>query len=299
MRGARAGGGAHARGARAGGGVGSALPDHGPVDDVPDAGLVDRGLDRDGFIRREGALSRVASEFAAPVGVLRERCAAAYPRQSLYLYGSVPRGTAVPGLSDLDALVVMDRRPTEADHAAADAIEHALDAAHPHVSGVGILLESRDRILSEAERYDLGFFVACLCTPVTGEDLAAHLPRYRPTVRLARDTNGEIADALARARARLDAQPDQTRTLCRGMARKIVRTGFTLVMPRWGGWTSDMELTHRVVTDYYPQWREPLREAITLARRPRGERAVVERLLDFGDQIAEEYATTIGVKSTR
>jgi predicted nucleotidyltransferase len=254
----------------------------------------DRGLDEDGYVRREGDRIRIAPEFRSVVDALRKRVRAAYPGMvSLYLYGSVPRGTAGVGSSDLDVMVILPEEPTDSDRAAADAIEATLDQAHPEIDGVGILLYSRDRILSEAERYDLGFFVACLCTPLDGEDLADWLPRYRPTTRLARDTNGDIAAALDRIRARLAAGEDPAR-LCRGLARKLVRTAFTLVMPRWGGWTSDMALTHAVVASYYPEWSAPLRRAVTLARAPDG--AEVDSLLEFGEQISHEYAVQVGLK---
>jgi hypothetical protein len=55
------------------------------------------------------------------------------------------------------------------------------------------VLGSTRVLLSELERYDGGFFVACLCTPLPGEDLAGQLPRYRPTGLLARETNGDLA----------------------------------------------------------------------------------------------------------
>ena len=46
----------------------------------------------------------------------------------------------------------------------------------PQIDGTGILLSSVSTVRSELERHDLGFFVACLCTPLLGDDLAAHLP---------------------------------------------------------------------------------------------------------------------------
>jgi hypothetical protein len=254
----------------------------------------DRGLDDTGHIRREGALTLIGPEFAAIVAALRGQARAAYPRMNgLYLYGTVPRGTARVGSSDLDVVVILQGEPTSEDRASADSIEAALDQEHPEIDGVGILLFSRDRILSDAERYDLGFFVACLCTPLDGEDLAGLLPRYRPTARLARDTNGDIAAALDRTRTRLASGDDPTR-LARGLARKLIRTAFSLVMPRWGGWTSDMELSHAVVTGYYPEWDAPLRQAIEQARAPRG--SEVPSLLAFGEKISREYAVQVGLK---
>ncbi|MEV6103115.1 nucleotidyltransferase domain-containing protein [Streptomyces sp. NPDC051940] len=115
---------------------------------------------------------------------------------SAYLYGSIPRGDAVPGVSDLDVLLALHHAPTDADRATARAMEARLDAAYPQIDGAGVLLFGTGMLLSELERYDMGWFLACLCTPVWGPDLGGRLPRYRPDSLLARETNGDLALAL-------------------------------------------------------------------------------------------------------
>ncbi|AIJ26845.1 hypothetical protein AMETH_6753 [Amycolatopsis methanolica 239] len=83
------------------------------------SGLVDdRGLASDGTIAREGSLDGVPAEFAPVVEALRVHVAGTFSRlHSAYLYGSIPRGTAVPGVSDLDALLAFHDEPTDADRA--------------------------------------------------------------------------------------------------------------------------------------------------------------------------------------
>ena len=122
--------------------------------------MTGRGLDEDGTILREGALDRVPAAFVPVVDAARARITAAFggPRlhsarlHSAYLYGSIPRGTAVPGVSDLDLLIVFRDEPAAADRAAADALEAALDDAYPQVTGVGIVLGSVRGTLSELDR---------------------------------------------------------------------------------------------------------------------------------------------------
>lgn len=153
---------------------------------------------------------------------------------SAYLYGSIPRGTARVGHSDLDLLVVLHAEPTDGDGEDARMLGEALDKEFRRIDGVGTLLYGRARVLSELERYDLGWFLACLCTPLLGDDLAEYLPRYRPDSLLARETNGDLALLLPRWRERIEgADSDEARRpLVRFMSRHLVRTGFTLVMPR-------------------------------------------------------------------
>jgi hypothetical protein len=140
------------------------------------------GLDRDGFIEREGDLARVPPAFAPVVEAVRAEVTAVFGPasqdgadepsaclptaclHSAYLYGSIPRGTALPGVSDLDVLVALRHEPAPTDQAAATGLEHALDARFPQINGAGILLYSTATLLSELERYDLGWFAACLCT---------------------------------------------------------------------------------------------------------------------------------------
>jgi uncharacterized protein len=296
----------------------------------------DRGLGRDGCIRREGSLDRVAPAFGPVVADVRGLVAARLGTRlhSAYLYGSIPRGTAVPGVSDLDAVILLRDDPPDTDthaNAAANATDEAdvparrgqgdagaagavpahvaavaqiagaLDERHEIIDGAGLLCWPVSRILDPAERYDLGFFLACLCTPLLGQDVARWLPRYRPTRRLARDTNGDIAAFLGRARADLDrADRDRggdIRRLCRSVTRKLVRTGFTLVMPRWGGWTSDLFVAARVFGEYYPAQAEAMADAATLARAPAGDAAIVSDLIGgLGGWLAQEYGRTVGVK---
>ncbi|MBV7696043.1 nucleotidyltransferase domain-containing protein [Streptomyces sp. TRM70350] len=264
-----------------------------------------KGLDSEGCLAREGSLARVQAPFRPVVAAARDRLPDVFGARlhSAYLYGSIPRGTARVGRSDLDLLVALREEPGDADRAAARALGEALDREFPEIDGVGTLLYGRARLLSELETYDLGWFVACLCTPLLGADLAEQLPRYRPDSLLARETNGDLALLLPRWRERIAGVEDTDvarRPLVRFMSRHLVRTGFTLVMPRWGGWTSDLVEMAGIFGAYYPQRAEQVRAAAALGYEPTGERAVLKAYVDdFGPWLAEEYARVHGVKAPR
>ncbi|MEU8258878.1 hypothetical protein AB0C06_31965 [Micromonospora inaquosa] len=72
--------------------------------------MAGRGLDVEGWIAREGALSRVPAAFAGVVDAARARIAEWFDSgrlHSAYIYGSIPRGTAIFGISDLDLLLAL------------------------------------------------------------------------------------------------------------------------------------------------------------------------------------------------
>ncbi|MET7697029.1 nucleotidyltransferase domain-containing protein [Streptomyces sp. NPDC005485] len=263
------------------------------------------GLDAQGYIEREGSLGRIPPAFRPVVAAARDQVLEVFGAgmTGAYLYGSIPRGTARVGRSDLDLLLVLREEPTESDRADAVRLGEALDKEFPEIDGVGTLLFSRTRLLSDLETYDLGWFVACLCTPLLGEDLAEFLPRYRPDSLLARETNGDLALFLPRWRERIaaaDDTPEARRPLVRFMSRHLVRTGFTLVMPRWNGWTSDLGEMAEAFGTYYPQRAVQLREAAVLGHEPTGDPAVLRSYVDdLGPWLAEEYARVHGLKAPR
>jgi uncharacterized protein len=264
----------------------------------------DRGLNDDGTIAREGALDRIPAAFAPVVDAARAQITARFgPRlHSAYLYGSIPRGTAMPGVSDLDMLIVLRDEPADPDRAVAKAIEAAIDGSFRQINGAGLVLSSVAASLSELERYDGGFFVACLCTPLLGEDLAGQLPRYRPTSLLARETNGDLALVLPRWRARAaEATTDaERRTISRYVGRRLARTGFTLIMPCWGGWTSDLDRSAELFGTYYPGRAAQMRVAAATARAPSADPAVLGMLIDdLGPWLAAEYTAVHGQKAPR
>lgn len=264
-----------------------------------------RGLRPDGTIAREGGLDRVQAPFAPVVAAARTRIAAAFPAEALhsaYLYGSVPRGTARPGRSDLDLLLALHRAPDAQDHARARELESGLDRDFAQIDGVGVLLAGAAELLSERERHDLGWFVACLCTPLLGADLGALLPGYRPTSLLARESNGDLAEALERWRTRAAGLTTDAglRTLLRGAARKTVRTGFSLVMPRWQGWTSDLEESAEIFGAHYPRYAARMREAAEAARYGDGGTARLTMLTEeLGPWLAAEHLRVHGARSPR
>ncbi|MGW3262654.1 nucleotidyltransferase domain-containing protein [Streptomyces sp. NPDC001056] len=263
------------------------------------------GLDPHGFIAREGSLDRVPGAFQPVVAAVRDRLPDVFGARldGAYLYGSIPRGTARVGRSDLDLLVVLRAEPTDADRALTRALGEALDREFPQIDGVGTLLYGRERLLGEQERYDMGWFVACLCTPLLGDDLAERLPRYRPGSLLARETNGDLARLLPRWRERIAAAADDEaarRRLVRFMSRHLVRTGFTLVMTRWNGWTSDLREMAEVCGAYYPGRAPQLLRAAEYGQEPVGDPYVLQSHVDdLGPWLAAEYARVHGVKSPR
>jgi predicted nucleotidyltransferase len=114
------------------------------------------GVDADGYLCREGSLERIQPDFTPLVERLRmsiTRMFDADRLHSAYLYGSVPRGTAVVGRSDLDVLLALRREPTARDRSDVDFLAEEIDADFREIRCAGIETASAATLLSEPERY--------------------------------------------------------------------------------------------------------------------------------------------------
>lgn len=261
----------------------------------------DRGLDEHGHVRREGALRLVQPEFAALVQEYAAAARAAFgpALDSVYLYGSIPRGTARVGVSDLDGQLLLTREPTRADRATTRRLEEELGAAYPQVSFVGILLDARTALTDPAERWDGGFHVRVLCTPLWGPDAGLDVEPHEVGLDLARGVQGDwrgalerlrqqaVALAQARAAAEVVAGDDEAvGPLCRSVGRRLARIAFAWVMPRWGGWSSDPAVMHRVVRVLEPGWSLPVAAAVRLGWEGEQDLGLAQELLGgFADEL--------------
>lgn len=71
-------------------------------------------------------------------------------------------------------------------------------------------------------------------------------------------------------------------------------------MPRWGGWTSDLQESAAVFGRYYPQRQEQMRTAAATARTPTASEPVLSMLItDLGPWLAAEYLRVHGAKTPR
>ncbi|WP_347349401.1 nucleotidyltransferase domain-containing protein [Nigerium sp.] len=251
-----------------------------------------RGIDAHGRILREGSAELIGRAFRPVVDDLIAFVRRAFGERvhSIYLYGSVVRGAAVPGASDLDAQVALRDDVTPADRERAASIGATLDELHESVRGLGVLIGSVAELTDPAEMHDAGFHLGVLCAPVWGEDLGEEIPRPRPTRALALGIQKTAPAALGRLRAALpEAESGDAEALCRSAGRRLARLAFALVMPRWGGWTSEPTTMALVFARLHPERAEEMADAVELGWSGRVDPVLALALCDgFGGWLVRE-----------
>lgn len=213
---------------------------------------------------------------------------------SVYLRGSVARGTAVMGISDIDFVVVL------VDDAASSLawvkpFQAAARRNHPFHTGVGFEFLRRTRLLDDERLATARFLMATQSVCLFGEDLIPTLPRYKPGPDAVVHAPA-LARKLARFRAGVavldgDEEPDREKLQegCRWIMKALVRTGFELVMAEEGTYTRDLVPCYRAFARHYPEKAAEMRRAVFLAINPIHDRGELLSFLDaFGSWLADE-----------
>jgi uncharacterized protein len=216
----------------------------------------------------------------AAAGLLAE---AFRPRlHSAYLYGSIARGNAVPGRSDVDLIAVLLAAPTGEDRVRADRVERALIEQFPLLFSAGVGLTHLQEAHSPAQRYGLQVFLRELGVCVWGEDLRPGLPRTKPSAAVAVGFHTDTHAVLAQAREALgtSTDPEVIPRVCRRAARRMVQVAFAVVMAREGIWATVLEEQAAAVGAAFPQWAGAAQRAAEQGRRPVADVDVVRELLN-------------------
>lgn len=162
---------------------------------------------------------------------LLEALTAGLPRQfpalihSIYLYGSVARGEALPGVSDLDITLLLNKPADSEALQRLEAWRQAFQLEQRIVSKVDFDIGSVDEALAPEHHDSWGFWLKHHCRCLWGEDLSAAFPLFQPDRRIALAVNADLPRVLARYREQLlqARTVSDERRLKREAARKLIR----------------------------------------------------------------------------
>ncbi|MDO9346881.1 nucleotidyltransferase domain-containing protein [Pseudomonas pergaminensis] len=212
------------------------------------------GVDAEGFILRVPDVS-VQLEFQP---LLEDACGLlSQPGlgvDGIYVYGSVARGDALPGVSDLDLTLVLSEPPTAARLERLEWIRCDLALRHPSVTKVDFDIGSRAQVLAAENKHRWGFWLKHHCRCVWGNDLAVQFERFRPSLDIALAVNGDfegVLSAYLSRIARADTEHERLR-LQREASRKLIRSTQTVCGVEGATWPQTLEEHVALFVQRYP-----------------------------------------------
>lgn len=171
-------------------------------------------------------------EFAALLDAVRTRLRALLGPQldSVYIYGSVARGLARPGHSDLDLSLVVTQALTLQQTQQLDALAQQCLVEHGQVSKIDFDIGLRSDVLDPQNLFSWGYWLKHECRCIDGQDLSAHFPLFAPSVAIAQALNGDYVQVLDAYRVKIAAARNlpELRKWQKEAARKWLRAGNLL-----------------------------------------------------------------------
>ncbi|WBF43733.1 nucleotidyltransferase domain-containing protein [Serratia rubidaea] len=144
---------------------------------------------------------------------------------SIYVYGSVARGKATVGRSDLDLCIIFYRPLQPAQESALASVRSELEAAHPMVSKIDLDCGILPEVMAAENLHSWGYWLKHHCRCVYGVDLAGRFPRFKPSRAIAVALNGDYLSVLHDyiERIRQMDEVNQRRRLQQSAAKKLIR----------------------------------------------------------------------------
>ncbi|WP_214829684.1 nucleotidyltransferase domain-containing protein [Exiguobacterium algae] len=168
---------------------------------------------------------------------------------SVYLYGSIGRGTAVVGRSDLDLTVLV--------HEDVDTTElmeqtERLLKEHREVIKIDYDIGRVDTALDPNKRFEWGFWLRHLCTCIYGEDLSTRFPLMKPDVHVSQALNQDFPIRLVAVREQL-----KSGTISyiekRSMVKRVIRAWYLTINARDESFAMTIEEQMEILRLYFPK----------------------------------------------
>ncbi|WP_214799852.1 nucleotidyltransferase domain-containing protein [Exiguobacterium sp. s50] len=208
------------------------------------------GTDEAGYVINQTDVIRIQPMFRpvldAVIQLLREEFAEAL--HSVYVYGSVGRGTAVVRRSDLDVTVIVKR---EVDVDVLKRRTMLLVQEHPEVVKIDYDIGLLDTVLEPTNHVEWGFWLRHMCACVDGTDLSHRFPYMKPDERISRALNRDLFDQLREARVKLTTRR-MTENGKRSLVKRMIRGAYLTINVEDQSFVSTIPDSLFVLRLYFP-----------------------------------------------
>ncbi|WP_164217059.1 nucleotidyltransferase domain-containing protein [Virgibacillus sp. YIM 98842] len=229
------------------------------------------GLDQNGYILSDVAADKISADYDACIKESVHQLSKLFPKKlhSVYVYGSVARGDAAYGTSDLDLLALFHGTLQKVDKEEVKGLSQKLsETYHYLVRDVGVAMADYDYVIHPMNYYEQAFLKE-LCVCVHGEDLRGRFGPYKLSPEVAISFNGDIGEVLDRTMKRLSSAAEKDfKILTQNFARKLIRTCYSMVMARSQIWTTRLREQSEVFIQYFPDKEPTIRTLLKWIEEP-------------------------------
>ncbi|MEA5523093.1 nucleotidyltransferase [Limnoraphis robusta] len=253
-------------------------------------------VDEAGFIIREASINKITPEWR----LLVDQVILAYQNywhhaiDSIYIRGSVAVGKAISGVSDLDSFAVVNTEKSQLDDSWFDSFQEQLKFQYPFCTGVELKALESDCLLNlNLDSYhNLRMLLKTQAACVWGEDISLQFPPCKPDINAvshAFDLEQDLQRVIIDLQQLDETQSGTVEKICQWIMKRMVRSGFEIVMETAQCYTRDLYPCYELFSRYFPQQKSQMYQALTWAINPIDERVKISEFLNsFGGWLVSE-----------
>lgn len=168
---------------------------------------------------------------------------------SIYMCGSIPRGTAQPYKSDADFTILCENS-SDLDGDTIDDIKAQLLERYPYITKIDTVICTLEDVRNKPNEW--GFWVKIVCVNIYGLDVGEDVPPIHVSKEFILDLNSDLPKAINRVKQALISAGDtkMKSRYVKGYCKKLIRALFTFVLEDVGQWQDDIELMKKSIISY-------------------------------------------------
>lgn len=246
--------------------------------------------DSEGYLVNPASIEKIQPDWKPVMEDIVERYKLQFGDRlaAVYVRGSVARGEAIAGVSDIDTFAFVNLPEESIPKGWATGFEEELKEKYPFLQGAELNVDP-----IAAAQDDALMVGQSVCVYGT----AIEVPRVRVDAELAlRSLRGVPArlDQFAEWLTQDDSE-EEVRNGCTWFMKFLLRAGFALTIPKAGLYTRDLYRCYETFAKYYPEQEPQMKEVLRLALNPTSAKEKLKELYaTFGQWMRNEAQKELG-----
>ena len=250
-------------------------------------------LDEHGFLQSRADATKLKGEWLRAVQMLVDVYLERWSKDihSIYVRGSLAKGLAVKGVSDIDSFAVLMPGKVQTESydefgVWAEEVEESVQKTFSFVTGVEFGLETFERVRERDNPYTFILKTEAAC--VYGQSLVESIDPYRLSPEVAFQTRF-FGQHLKQFNSEYPNEPEDDKpAFIVWLMRRFLRLGMELVMVGEKRYTRDLYLCYESFAKHYPEQAAEMYRALELAVNPRTGPATDSLVQEFGAWLTGE-----------
>lgn len=250
-------------------------------------------IDSEGYVINPASIEKIQEEWKPLIEDIIDVYKKAYGEdlKQVYIRGSVAKGEAVKGVSDVDTFAYVDRtRESLKDNTTIREMRKLLEEKYDFVEEIEIAASPLSDMSTD-------YIILNQSVCVYGEPI--EVPKFKPGKEMSIHASGfhNRFSWFDRFLTQESEPEDEIKKRCVWLMKGLLRVGFELTMEREQKYTRDLYRCYETFAKYYPEKEPEMREVLDLALNPTSDKNELKRVMDnLGQWLLSEIPHYFEVK---